>query len=186
MQLTKTPILGLSVIHAQVIEDHRGYFWECYQEERLAQLGITHHFVQENQSYSKQGTIRGLHYQLAPYAQAKLVRVIAGEIWDVAVDLRQGAPSFGQWEGIMLSAANKKQLLVPKGYAHGFAVLSKDATVVYRCDASYHPASEAGIHFLDATLNIDWKLGSNQPILSKKDELLPNLAQATINFRASP
>jgi dTDP-4-dehydrorhamnose 3,5-epimerase len=182
MQLTKTPILGLSVLHATIMEDHRGYFWECYQEAKLSKLGIHNHFVQENQSYSRQATIRGLHYQLVPYAQAKLVRVIAGEIWDVVVDLRQDAPTFGQWEGIHLSARNKKQLLVPRGYAHGFSVLSKHATVLYKCDASYYPAAEAGVHFLDPSLAIDWKLGTLQPILSEKDANLPYLSQAKINF----
>ena len=182
MEVTKTPCLGLQVITSQVIPDHRGYFWESYHEGKLAKLGIHNHFVQENQSFSKQGTIRGLHYQLAPYAQAKLIRVLAGEIWDVAVDLRQGAPTFGQWEGILLSGDNKKQLLVPRGYAHGFAVLSKQAIVLYKCDAFYHPAAEAGIHFLDPTLAIDWRLDGLQAIVSEKDQHLPSFQEAIMNF----
>ena len=182
MQVTSTPLLGLQVITPQVIQDQRGYFWESYHEHKLAKLGIHIRFVQENQSFSRQGTIRGLHYQLAPYAQAKLIRVLEGEIWDIVVDLRQGADTFAQWEGVILSADNKKQLLIPKGYAHGFAVLSQQATVLYKCDAFYHPAAEAGIHFLDPTLAIDWRLGMQQPIVSEKDKQLPSFQDAIMNF----
>ena len=149
---------------------------------KLGELGIHTRFVQENQSFSKQGTIRGLHYQLAPYAQAKLVCVLEGEIWDVAVNLWQGADTFGQWEGVILSADNKKQLLIPRGYAHGFAVLSQQATVLYKCDAFYHPAAEAGIHFLDPTLAIDWRLNTQQSIVSEKDKQLPSFQAAIMNF----
>ncbi|MEM7055848.1 MAG: dTDP-4-dehydrorhamnose 3,5-epimerase [Bacteroidota bacterium] len=184
MQVTSTPLLGLQVIIPQIIQDHRSYFCENYHEKKLAKLGIHTRFVQENQSFSRQGTIRGLHYQLVPHAQAKLIRVLAGKIWDVAVDLRQGTDTFGQWEGIILSAANKKQLLIPRGYAHGFAVLSQQATVLYKCDAFYCPAAEAGIHFLDPTLAIDWKLGTQQPIVLEKDKQLPSFQAATMNFTA--
>lgn len=186
MQVTKTPRLGLQIIIPQVIPDHRGYFEETYHEEKLAKLGIHNRFVQENQSFSRQGSVRGLHYQLAPHTQAKLVRVLAGEIWDVVVDLRQGAPTFGQWEGVRLSAENKKQLLIPKGYAHGFAVLSEQAMVLYKCDAFYHPTAEAGIHFLDPTLAIDWKLPMHPPIISAKDQQLPNFRDAIMNSTAAP
>jgi dTDP-4-dehydrorhamnose 3,5-epimerase len=182
MHLTKTPILGLFVIHTSVIPDQRGYFSETYHKAKFAQLGIQHQWVQENQSYSRQNTIRGLHYQLAPYAQAKLIRVLAGEIFDVAVDLRKGSPTFGQWEGVVLSATNHKQWLIPAGYAHGFSVLSEDAIVLYKCDALYYPEAEAGIHYLDKHLNIKWQLGNLAPIVSNKDSSWPDFFQASINF----
>jgi dTDP-4-dehydrorhamnose 3,5-epimerase len=182
MNLTKTPLLDLTVIHGTMREDERGYFCETYHESKFAQLGIGYRFVQDNQSYSKQGTIRGLHYQLTPYTQAKLVRVIEGEVWDVAVDLRKGSLTFGRWEGVLLSAANQKQLLIPAGYAHGFSVLSEHATVFYKCDAFHYPPAEAGIHYLDPHLNIDWKLGNLLPILSQKDKTWPYFFQATMNF----
>ncbi len=181
MLLTKTPILGLQVIEPEVKKDDRGYFMEVYHQEKLAQLGINNQFVQENQSYSKQGTIRGLHYQLHPYTQAKLIRVVVGKIWDVAVDIRSGSSTFGTWEGIILSAENQKQLLLPKGYAHGFSVLSKHATVLYKCDNIYHPDAEAGIYCFDTQLRIDWKLNA-PPLLSEKDQQLPSFDQALINF----
>eukprot|EP01132_Coremiostelium_polycephalum_P003050 gene3050-3814_t len=157
MQLTKTPLLGLPLIEPQVIADHRGYFMECYHQSKFNQQGLPPIFVQENQSFSKQGTIRGLHYQLPPYAQAKLVRVVHGAIWDIAVDLRKGSPTFGQWEGVLLSEQNKKQFLIPKGYAHGFSVLSPEATVIYQCDQLHHSPAEAGILWADPSLAIDWQ-----------------------------
>jgi dTDP-4-dehydrorhamnose 3,5-epimerase len=181
MVITHTPILGLKVIEPTVKKDNRGYFMEVYQQEKLSQAGIHYHFVQDNQSYSKQGTIRGLHYQLNPSAQAKLIRVVLGEIWDVAVDIRLGSPTFGRWEGIILSGGNQKQLLLPKGFAHGFSVLSKHATVVYKCDNIYHPDAEAGIYCFDTQLKIDWKLDL-PPLLSEKDQQLPSFDQALINF----
>jgi dTDP-4-dehydrorhamnose 3,5-epimerase len=181
MQITKTPLLGLQIIESDIKLDPRGYFMECYHQERLAQLGIHTQFVQENQSHSKKGTVRGLHYQLNPYAQAKLIRVIDGEIWDVAVDIRQGSPTFGQWEGILLSAKNNKQLLIPRGYAHGFAVISEQATIIYKCDNFYHPEAEAGIYWLDPQLAINWKI-TTTPLLSARDQQLPCLEKAIINF----
>ena len=181
MRITKTSILGLPLIEPELKIDQRGYFMEVYHREKLANLGITNEFIQENQSYSKKGTIRGLHYQLHPYAQAKLIRVIEGEIWDVAVDIRQGSPTFGKWEGILLAADNKKQLLIPRGYAHGFSVISTQATVLYKCVNFYHPESEAGIYCLDKHLGIDWKINT-PPILSTKDQQLPHFDKAIINF----
>lgn len=182
MTRTYTSLLRLPVIEPTIKSDHRGYFMEAYHQEKLAQAGIHYQFVQDNQSYSKQGTIRGLHYQLNPFAQAKLIRVLVGEIWDIAVDIRQGSPTFGQWEGILLSANNQKQLLIPQGYAHGFAVLSKNAMVLYKCDNLYQPNAEAGIYCLDPLLGIDWKLNA-PPILSVKDQQLPSFHQALINFK---
>ena len=180
MQTVYTPLLGLPVIIPQPITDHRGYFAEIYHKDRFVELGISTQFVQENQSFSKKGTVRGLHYQRSPHAQAKLVRVLVGEIWDVAVDLRSKAPTFGHWEGLILSAENQKQLFIPRGYGHGFAVLSEQAVVLYKCDAFYQPAAEAGIHFLDPTLSIEWKLGTCQPIVSIKDQGLPNFQERLI------
>ena len=181
MLITTTPLLGLKVLEPDIKKDNRGYFIEAYHQEKLAKVGINNLFVQDNQSYSKQGTIRGLHYQLNPYAQTKLIRVVVGEIWDVAVDIRQGSPTFGIWEGILLSADNQKQLLIPKGYAHGFVVISKYATVVYKCDNIYQPDAEAGIYCFDTQLRIDWKLNA-PPLLSTKDQQLPTFNQAVINF----
>jgi dTDP-4-dehydrorhamnose 3,5-epimerase len=181
MQVTKTPILGLQLIEPEIKTDQRGYFMECYHQEKLAQFGIDNHFVQENQSFSTKGILRGLHYQLNPYAQAKLIRVVEGEIWDVAVDIRPGSPTFGKWEGILLSAKNKKQLLIPRGYAHGFSVIGEQATVSYKCDNFYNPEAEAGIYCLDKQLAIDWKI-SYPPTLSVKDQQLPSFENAIINF----
>lgn len=185
MQISKTPILGLQIIEPELKIDQRGYFMEVYHREKLEKLGITNEFVQENQSHSIKGTIRGLHYQLEPRTQAKLIRVVAGQIWDVVVDIRQHSPTFGKWERILLSADNRKQLLVPPGYAHGFSVLSDQATVIYKCDNFYHPASEAGIYCLDPQLAIDWGIDlgiPNFPILSTKDQDLPAFKKATMNF----
>ena len=137
MQLSSTRIPDLFIITPTVFEDERGYFFETYHAQKLADVGVEERFVQDNQSISSQGTIRGLHYQCTPHAQAKLVRVSDGEVWDVAVDLRQGSPTFGQWLGIKLSATNKHQFLIPRGFAHGFSVLSKQATcLLYTSDAA--------------------------------------------------
>lgn len=181
MVITHTPVLGLKVIEPAIQKDNRGYFIEAYHQEKLTCLGINNLFVQDNQSYSKQGTIRGLHYQLNPHSQTKLMRVVVGKIWDVAVDLRQGSPTFGKWEGVLLSAGNQKQLLIPQGYAHGFSVISQYATVIYKCDQTYQPDAEAGIYCFDTQLGIDWKLTA-LPLLSEKDQQLPSFVQALNNF----
>ena len=180
MQLHRTPLLDLPVVAPTVFEDKRGYFFESYHTQKLAALGIDIDFVQDNQSFSKQGTIRGLHYQTAPYAQTKLVRVIQGEIWDVAIDLRPNAQTFGKWEGVLLSAANKKQLLIPQGFAHGFAVLSHQAMVLYKCSAFYVREAEQGIVFNDPTLAIDWRLDTHKVIVSEKDRQLPTWQETLI------
>lgn len=173
MTLTETPIQGLYIIEPRVFEDPRGYFFESYSEKVLQKNGITFHFVQDNQSKSEYGVIRGLHFQRAPHAQAKLVRVLEGEIFDVAVDLRSGSPSFGQWYGLNLSAENKKQMLIPKGFAHGFSVLSPIAIVLYKCDDFYFPETEGGISYRDSGLNIDWKIEKEKELVSEKDKHLP-------------
>ena len=173
MQLTETNIAELAVLTPTIFEDHRGKFFESYHQKKFAALGIGASFVQDNQSFSKYGTVRGLHYQCASHAQAKLVQVVAGEILDVAVDLRKGSTTFGQWQGIKLSAENKKQFFIPKGFAHGFCVHSKQATVLYKCDAFYNPAAEQGIIFNDPTLAINWQIAAEKIIVSEKDRILP-------------
>ena len=182
MQLIKTSLPNVFIIMPKMIADERGYFMESYHSRKFQQLGITTHFVQDNQSLSHQGTVRGLHYQIAPYAQTKLVRVLVGEIWDVVVDLRRDAPTFGHWEGVILSSTNQKQLFVPKGFAHGFIVLSKEAIVQYKCDTFYYPKAERGIHFQDPRLVIPWENMTKPTFVSEKDQKLPYLDAANLNF----
>jgi dTDP-4-dehydrorhamnose 3,5-epimerase len=173
MKTRDTGIEGLMIIEPKVYRDERGYFLESYHQERLKALGINHHFIQDNQSRSVQGVIRGLHLQKAPFAQTKLVRVTEGTIYDVAVDLREGSNTYGSWFGIELSINNHLQLLIPKGFAHGFSVLSQHATILYKCDTIYHPESESGIRFDDADLKIDWKVDLASAVISEKDRVLP-------------
>ena len=182
MPFVKTPLQDLLVFEPKVFEDSRGYFFEAYNEETFLQAGIPIKFVQDNQSKSSYGVVRGLHYQLAPYAQTKLVRVLEGAIIDVAVDIRRGSPTFGQVCSIELSAENKKQLLVPVGFAHGFSVISETATVLYKCDQFYNKGAEGGINFSDASLAIDWQIPMSKAIISDKDKALPFLADASNNF----
>lgn len=182
MKIHETKIPGLLVIEPKVFEDNRGYFFESFNQKRFQEQNLNYTFVQDNESLSSYGTIRGLHYQLAPYAQAKLVRVISGKVFDVAVDIRKNSPTFGEWQGIELSAENKNQLLIPKGFAHGFSVLSDKAIVMYKCDSFYAPESERGINFKDRELNIDWKIPEDKAIISAKDRVLPDLKDAEMNF----
>lgn len=182
MSIIKTDFPGLLIVEPLVFEDSRGYFYESYNEKTFLAEGIDIKFVQDNQSSSSYGVIRGLHYQLAPYAQTKLIRVIQGTILDVAVDIRKGSPTYGKAFTIELSAENKKQLLIPKGFAHGYAVLSKSAEVVYKCDAFYHRESEAGIIYNDASLHIDWKIPADKAIISDKDIAHPSLTHSKNNF----
>ena len=182
MPFTKTALDGAFLFEPMVFEDERGFFFESYNEQVFIANSVTPRFVQDNQSYSKRGVIRGLHYQLAPFAQSKLVRVLQGRIFDVIVDIRKGSPGFGQWIGFELSSQNKKQLFVPKGFAHGFSVLSDTADVLYKCDQFYHKESEAGIRFDDSALGIDWKTSKEQEIVSSKDLQLPSFATAKNNF----
>lgn len=172
MRVEKTEIEDLLVIVPSCFEDDRGYFFESYSEASFSNQGINIKFIQDNQSLSKHGVIRGLHFQKAPYAQAKLVRVLQGEILDVAVDIRKDSKTFGQHFSIVLSSENKKQLLVPKGFAHGFSVLSETATVLYKVDEFYNKESESGIRYDDPALKIDWKVKISDVIVSEKDAIL--------------
>jgi dTDP-4-dehydrorhamnose 3,5-epimerase len=174
MTIEKTFITDLVIITPAVFADERGYFFESYNKKKLSDLGVNIDFVQDNQSFSQKGTLRGLHYQNPPFAQTKLVRVLEGEIIDVAVDLRKNSATFGKHFAILLSAENKKQLLIPQGFAHGFSVLSETASVMYKCDQYYNKASEGGIKYDDATLNIDWGMALENAIVSEKDVVLPN------------
>jgi len=182
MKLENTFINDLVVLIPLVFEDERGYFFEAYNKSKLEQLGIQTDFVQDNQSFSKKGTLRGLHYQNPPFPQTKLVRVLEGEIMDVAVDLRKDSSTFGKHFGIILSSDNKKQLLVPRGFAHGFSVLSETAVVQYKCDQYYNKESEGGIRYDDPTLNIDWGMDLASAIVSEKDVLLPNFEKCNSQF----
>ena len=182
MPFTTTEFPGLLVFDPVLHQDERGYFFETYNEQAWEKQGISIRFVQDNQSYSRRGVIRGLHYQLEPYHQAKLIRVLSGRIIDVAVDLRQGSPSYGRHMAIELSAENKKQFFIPAGFAHGFSVLSESAEVSYKCDGFYHKESEGGIRYDDPVLNIDWKVDGDQAIVSGKDRELPVLANCRNNF----
>ena len=175
MIIHTTPIQDLVIINPNIFEDVRGYFFEAYNQNALAAQGININFVQDNQSFSKKGTLRGLHYQNPPFAQTKLVRVLQGEIIDVAVDIRKQSPTYGQHFAIKLSAENKKQLLIPHGFAHGFSVISETAVVLYKCDQFYNKASEGGIRFDDPTLNIDWGMDLKDAIVSDKDLVLPGI-----------
>ena len=182
MTLETTTIQDLVIINPAVFNDERGYFFEAYNKEKFCALGITIDFVQDNQSFSKKGTLRGLHYHNPPHAQTKLVRVLQGEIIDVAVDLRKDSATYGQSFSIKLTAENKKQLLVPQGFAHGFSVISETAVVLYKCDQYYHKASEGGIRFDDAQLNIDWGMDLKEAIVSEKDLVLPDFKNCNSGF----
>jgi dTDP-4-dehydrorhamnose 3,5-epimerase len=171
MKRVDTPLKGCFIIEPAVFKDERGYFFESYNQEKFEAL-LNHkiNFVQDNESKSQQGTLRGLHMQKGAFAQAKLVRVIQGEVLDVAVDLRKDAPTYGQYFSVLLSEENKKQLFVPRGFAHGFVTLSKEAVFSYKCDNNYNKASEVGIAFDDVDLDIDWQYDLAKVILSEKDK----------------
>jgi dTDP-4-dehydrorhamnose 3,5-epimerase len=175
MRTRETGIEGLTIIEPRVFRDQRGYFFESYHHDEMKKLGIGHHFIQDNQSRSARGVIRGLHYQREPHAQTKLIRVVEGLIFDVAVDLRNSSPTYGKWFGIELGAENHLQLLIPRGFAHGFSVQSSFATIIYKCDAFYHPESDTGIRFDDPDLGIDWGVDPALAIISEKDRSLPCL-----------
>jgi len=182
MPFIQTPIPDLLVFAPKVIEDSRGYFFESFNLKTYQEEGIEIKFVQDNQSSSQNGVIRGLHYQLNPHAQVKLIRVLVGRILDVAVDIRKNSPTFGKSFSIELSADNKKQLFIPAGFAHGFSVLSGHAEVLYKCDSFYSKESEGGILYNDPLLNIDWKTPSGKEIVSEKDKGLPLFADCRNNF----
>ena len=167
MELLSVPFEGLVLFKPDLFYDDRGYFFESYQQLKLEKLGIKHPFVQDNQSRSKKGVVRGLHFQKPPYAQAKLVRVVQGEILDVAVDLRKGSPNYGTYFAVHLSAENFLQFYIPVGFAHGFSALADDTIVQYKCSSFYHKEAEGTIIYNDPTLNIDWKVDA--PIVTSKD-----------------
>ncbi|NRS89373.1 dTDP-4-dehydrorhamnose 3,5-epimerase [Flavobacterium sp. 7E] len=182
MTIEKTAIKDLVIINPTVFEDSRGHFFEAYNQAKFHEEGIMYNFIQDNQSFSKRGVIRGLHLQINPFAQAKLVRVLEGDILDVAVDLRKNSPTYGQHFSVVLSAENKKQLMVPHGFAHGFSVLSETASVMYKVDQLYHKDSERGIRYDDATLNIDWQVAPEEVIVSEKDIILPSFNEIDWEF----
>lgn len=172
MNVVETNLPGALVIEPKIFPDTRGFFLETYNLKKYREFGLSNEFVQDNLSYSIKGTLRGLHYQY-PHSQAKLVQVLSGEVFDVAVDIRNGSPTFGQWFGIALSFENKKQVFIPKGFAHGFCVLSDHALFSYKCDDFYAPDCEHGIIWSDPSLGIDWLV--NDPIVSEKDEKYSSL-----------
>ena len=182
MSFTETYIKGLVLFQPKVFEDSRGYFFESYNREVFATAGLKNNWIQDNESYSGYGVIRGLHFQNPPKAQAKLVRVLEGKIYDIAVDIRSGSPTFGKWFGVELSSENKLQLFIPKGFAHGFSVLSETAQVLYKCDNLYDKSSEGGIMFNDPDLNIDWKIPADKRIVSDKDLLHPGIKSFSTQF----
>ena len=182
MKIIKTDIPDLLIIEPNVFKDDRGYFFETYNETNFHKLGIKNQFVQDNESLSSYGVIRGLHYQLGDYAQAKLVRVVTGRVFDVAVDLRKNSPTYLKWVGVELSAENKRQFLVPRGFAHGYSVLEDHTTFVYKCDNIYNKEAERSIHPLDETLNIDWGIPLKDHLFSPKDMENPKLDKAEFNF----
>jgi len=182
MNFIQTEIPDVIIIEPNVYLDPRGYFLESFRKDKFVAAGINAEFLQDNQSFSKFGVLRGLHYQKAPYAQAKLVRVLSGRILDVAVDMRKGSPYFGKHVAVELSAENKKQLYIPRGFAHGFVILSETAEFFYKCDNLYHPEADRGIAFDDPALGIDWGIDKNSIILSDKDKKHPVLAAADNNF----
>lgn len=175
MKIIQTKIPDLLIIEPQVLEDSRGYFVETYNQAKFETNGLIYNFVQDNQSFSQYGTIRGLHFQTGAYAQAKLVRAVQGTVLDVAVDLRENSPTLGQYVAVELSDINFRQLLIPRGFAHGFAVISETAIFAYKCDNIYHKDSEAGILFSDTKLNIDWQIPTEQQVISDKDQTWPTL-----------
>lgn len=181
MTLKETKLQGCVILQPKVFEDTRGYFFESFNQNTFNTLiGDNINFIQDNESFSSKGVLRGLHFQTGAYAQAKLVRVIKGNVLDVAVDIRENSKTFGQHVAVELSEDNKTQLFVPRGFAHGFVVLSDTALFSYKCDNFYNKASEGGIVFSDKTLNIDWVFPESQLIISEKDIVLPELDKAII------
>lgn len=176
MRVIKTDIEGVYILEPEIFGDNRGYFFESYNAQRFKEAtGLDVVFVQDNESRSSEGVVRGLHFQLPPYAQSKLVRVVAGAILDVAVDIRRGSPTFGQYVAVELSGDNHRQLFIPRGFAHGFRVLRGDAILQYKCDNMYAPQSEGSILWNDPALNIDWGISADRAILSAKDTTAPTL-----------
>jgi dTDP-4-dehydrorhamnose 3,5-epimerase len=182
MPFIETDLPGVLIFEPAVHGDSRGYFFEAYNEKTFHSAGVALKFVQDNQSSSSYGVIRGLHYQQNPYAQSKLVRVLYGKILDVAVDIRKGSPHYGRKVQVELSEENKKQLLIPVGFAHGFSVLSDTAVVLYKCDSLYNKESEGGICYNDPDLHIDWQIPAGKETVSDKDKVLPPIKNCRANF----
>jgi dTDP-4-dehydrorhamnose 3,5-epimerase len=182
MKIIETSLPGLLIIEPSVFEDHRGYFFESFHNQRYFDAGINAEFIQDNESKSGRGVVRGLHYQLNPFAQAKLVRVVLGVVYDVAVDLRKGSPTFGKSFGLELNEKDKKQLFIPRGFAHGFSVLSETAVFSYKCDNVYNREVERAINPFDPQLAIDWQLIESECKVSDKDKVAPLFADAEMNF----
>ena len=169
MEIIKTGIEGLLILEPRIFQDARGYFFESFSQREFEEKVGPVHFVQDNESMSSYGVMRGLHFQRPPYTQSKLVRCVSGAVLDVAVDIRQGSPTYGQHVAVELTAENHRQFFIPKGFAHGFAVLSETAVFQYKCDEFYHPEADAGISILDGSLGIDWRIPTDKAILSDKD-----------------
>ena len=183
MIYTATELSGVWIIDPKVFSDERGYFMEAYKEQEFEEHIGKVHFLQDNESCSTRGVLRGLHYQLAPYAQSKLVRVIQGNVLDVAVDIRKGSPTFGKYLAVELSGENKRQLFIPKGFAHGFFVMSETAVFTYKVDNPYTPTHERGIRFDDPTIGVNWQIISEETLItSEKDRSAPSLHEAENNF----
>jgi dTDP-4-dehydrorhamnose 3,5-epimerase len=182
MKVTPTSFEGLVILKSAEHHDDRGYFTEAYNDQTLRKHGISAHFVQDNQSFSRKNVMRGMHFQKIPYAQTKLIRVLSGTILDVVVDLRKKQPTYGKSMSVELSAANKKQFYIPKGFAHGFLVLSDSAEVLYKTDEHYNKDAEGGLFFNDPALGIDWGISAADAIVSSKDLVLPHLKNVDANF----
>jgi dTDP-4-dehydrorhamnose 3,5-epimerase len=182
MPFTETGFPGLKIFEPKVFGDHRGYFLETFNVNTFTEAGIDARFIQDNESRSQYGVIRGLHYQLNPYAQAKLVRVVIGSVLDVVIDVRKGSPTYGQKYEVILSGENKKQLFIPRGFAHGFSVLEDNTIFSYKCDNFYNKESEGGVLFSDPALNIDWQVPTEKMLVSEKDHLNPSLKDNVNNF----
>ncbi len=182
MKVEKTKLDGVVIIEPDVFGDQRGWFMETWTKQKLADAGILTEFVQDNQSYTaNKNTLRGLHFQNEPYAQAKLVRVVRGAVLDVAVDIRKGSPTYKQWVSVELSAENKRQLFIPRGFAHGFVALTDDVEFVYKCDNYYNKECDRSIRFDDKSIGVEW--GVENPLVSQKDENAPLLENSDCNFK---
>lgn len=182
MKVIETPLAGMVILEPKVFGDHRGFFMETYNEEVFRNHGLTETFVQDNMSRSKKGTLRGMHYQLAPHAQGKLVRVTYGEVFDAGVDLRRSSPTYGKWFGLHLTGENKKALYVPPGFAHGFLVLSDEAEFHYKCTSLYAPKFDRGMRWNDPKVGIEWPMDPDPEMLSEKDRTAPLFEDAESNF----
>jgi dTDP-4-dehydrorhamnose 3,5-epimerase len=176
----KTPIDGLIIIEPKIYYDSRGFFMETYKQRDFLSLGISEQFSQDNHSCSAKGVLRGIHFQREPFAQGKLVRVLRGKVWDVAVDLRKNSPTFGKWFGIELSEENSKMFYIPAGFGHGFAALEDDTHLFYKCTKEYNATCDGGIKYDDLDIAVDWKLGEISPIISEKDDKLPLLKEVKL------